>query len=56
MVAELHPVNFAEALTRLLLDSACRTELSTRARAFAAGYDWTQVAPSLARLYGSVAR
>ncbi len=56
VVAPLEPASFAEALRALLCDPGRRAELSVAARTFARRYDWENVAPSLARLYASVAK
>jgi glycosyltransferase involved in cell wall biosynthesis len=55
VVADAAPGPFGEALAALLADDRRRAELRARARPFAAGYDWSVVAPRLAEMYRRVA-
>ena len=51
VVAGLDPAEFGGALLNLLRDHALRAGLAERGRAFAAGYDWSAVAPQLEAMY-----
>lgn len=51
VVAGLDPSEFGGALLGLLRDEAVRDGLRDRGRAFAAGYDWSAVAPQLEAMY-----
>ena len=51
VVAGLDPAEFGRALLNLLRDHELRASLAERARAFAAGYDWSAVAPRLEAMY-----
>jgi glycosyltransferase involved in cell wall biosynthesis len=51
IVAEAAPAAFGEALAGVLADRGRRTALGERARAFAAGYDWSAVGPRLLAMY-----
>jgi glycosyltransferase involved in cell wall biosynthesis len=51
VVAGLDPEEFGGALLDLLRDHALRAGLADRGRAFAAGYDWSAVAPQLEAMY-----
>jgi len=51
VVAGLDPAEFGGALLNLLRDQALRAGLADRGRAFAAGYDWSAVAPQLESMY-----
>ena len=51
VVAGTHPDEFGSALVTLLRDENGRAALASRARALAARYDWTAVAPQLAAMY-----
>lgn len=51
VVAGLDPGEFGGALLDLLRDPARRAELAGRGRVFAAGYDWSAVAPQLKAMY-----
>ncbi len=51
VVAGLDPAEFGGALLNLLRDQALRDGLRDRGRAFAAGYDWSAVAPQLEAMY-----
>ena len=50
------PGEFAAAVLALLADPARRTALGEQARAFAAQYDWRQVAPLFDRVYDDLLR
>lgn len=50
-VVELQPHLAAAAIMRLLDDEDRRREVSDRARRFAAGYDWSQIADRYAEFY-----
>lgn len=56
LVTTLDPADIERQLGRLCRDEALRRTLGERARAFAAGYDWTNVAPRLLEMYRAVAR
>lgn len=51
VVAPATPDAFGAAMVELLQDSERRTELAGRARALAARYDWSVVAPQLEAMY-----
>ena len=51
IVAAANPEDFGSALATLLGDKRARAELANRARAFAAYYDWSVVAPRLEAMY-----
>lgn len=51
VVAGLDPEEFGGALLDLLRDRAKRARLADRGPAFAAGYDWSAVAPQLEAMY-----
>ena len=55
IVCERTPEAFAAQIIALLDDASTRVSLGGRARAFARRYDWSEVAPQLARMYASVA-
>lgn len=51
IVAGLDAAEFGGALLELLRDEGRRARLAERGRAFAAGYDWSVVAPRLEEMY-----
>jgi glycosyltransferase involved in cell wall biosynthesis len=55
VVSEPTPEAFGDAIFELLSDDARRRRLSATARAFAARYDWSVVAPRLAEMYQQAA-
>lgn len=48
------PRHFAEAVLRLLDDTARRSRLGTAGQAFARGYDWRNVIPTFEQLYARI--
>jgi glycosyltransferase involved in cell wall biosynthesis len=48
------PRHFAEAVLRLLDDTAQRSRLGTAGQAFARGYDWRNVIPTFEQLYARI--
>jgi glycosyltransferase involved in cell wall biosynthesis len=56
VAADAAPEAFAQALLEVLADEQRRTRLERTARAFAARYDWSVVAPQLSEMYRTAAR